>query len=112
MKKLKSIFAIGLLIVFFTSCEKLAVEAAGANCEANRTSVVTFENHSTNHTYTIVWNNSEVATLGPGEKSKPRAYAAGHHTYSFINKSNGKYYCQPSYPNLAQCYSYVFYCDN
>lgn len=108
-----------LIVTFFCAfvflgCSKddLAEIQAGINCDVNHTAVVIFENRSTtNTTYDVIWNNSWVATLRPGEKSKAVAYNVGNHTYVFKKAGTNTNSCQPSYPNLAQCQKYIFWCE-
>lgn len=112
MKKLTLITA---LFFSLLGCKKEDFEEmqAGANCDVNHTAVVKFENRSTSGTsYDVYWNNVRVKNnLMPGEKSKAEAYSAGNQTYVFKIAGTNQLACQAGYPNLAQCQSYTFWCE-
>lgn len=80
-------------------------------CETNNTAEVTFSNFSSNRTYRVVWNNTSVAVLNPGQSTGPHTYAARTHEYVFIDESTGNNACNPASPSLAQCESYQFSCN-
>lgn len=114
MKKIKPIFIIFISLFLMFGCTKEDLEEfqAGANCDVNHTAVVVFENRSTSgKTYDILWNNVKIATLAPGKKTKAEAYSAGTHTYVFRKTGTTINACNPGYPNLAQCSSYTFWCE-
>lgn len=81
-------------------------------CQTNNTATIAFENRSTTGlTYNVVWDGSTITSLTPGSKSQYYPVTAGvTHSLTF-QKSNGAAACTTSSPNLAQCYSYTYYCS-
>jgi len=102
-----------LLLVFcalsLSSCEDDCLLCTP--CESNKTAEVTFSNFSSTKTYRVLWNNTSVAVLGPGQSTEPRTYSARTHEYAFIDENSGDNACNPAFPSLAQCQSYQFSCN-
>lgn len=114
MKFVTIFFSVYLLSFFLIGCSKedLQEYEAGVTCDTNHTAVVVFENRSASgKTYDILWNGVKVATLKPGEKTRAEAYSTGSHTYVFKKSGTTTSVCTPGYPNLAQCSSYTFWCE-
>jgi hypothetical protein len=109
-----------VLAVLGTACEGDKSPAAPtpapapvpvAACVTNNTAAVTFENRSLNSTYTVVWNGSSTATLGPSAKSQTHTEAAGvAHSLIFKYANSVNYACAESKPVLTQCSSITYWC--
>lgn len=137
MKKLKSIFAILVVVVLFTSCtpeppcSRICNNGGKVNsncgcdcpngytgdncqiapipsCSRLHTATVTFRNNSANHTYVIVWDGSVIATVLPGQVSIAFVESAGTHTVKFKIIETG-IYTATSNPNLLECSTQEFY---
>ena len=97
-------------IVVYSSCSKTEDSKP---CKDNNTAIVSFTNRSANKTYTIVWDGSNMTTLGAGVTSGNYTVSAGiQHTLEFKYSNNSTDACTPSTPTLAQCSTINYFCGN
>ena len=83
-------------------------------CKQNNTASVSFHNVSTtNRTYNIVFDGSNLTTVAPGQTSNSYTIAAGtQHSLTFTFTNTGGNACTTSFPTLAQCASSTYSCGS
>lgn len=116
---MKSKLALSMFaIVVLTACSGSKSPVAPApivpvvpECQAHNTATITFGNQSINSTYTIAWDGTIVATLGPGQYSKVFTEAAGvAHLMQFKYSNSNLNACSSSTPTLVQCSTNSYSC--
>jgi hypothetical protein len=83
-------------------------------CKQNNTASISFRNASTtNRTYNIVFDGSNLTTVAPGQTSNSYTIAAGtQHSLTFTFTNTGGNACSTSFPTLAQCASSTYSCGS
>jgi hypothetical protein len=83
-------------------------------CKQNNTASISFHNVSTtNRTYNIVFDGSNLTTVAPGQTSNSYTIAAGtQHSLTFTFTNTGGNACTTSFPTLAQCASSTYSCGS
>jgi hypothetical protein len=94
------------------SSNPLGVTAAA--CQTNNTADVSFQNNSTtSKSYDVIWDGSRVeSNLAPGATSAVHTQAAGSHTLEFHVAGTQTNACSPASPNIAQCSTHTYSCNN
>lgn len=83
-----------------------------ADCDANNTATVKFENKSTSSTtYDVIWDGSKIETLTPGQTSQEHTVNATSHTLTFEVANTNTKACSTAYPNLTECTSNTYSCS-
>ena len=104
-------------LLFFAGCENLTTptdsKSTTPDCEKFNTATITFENKSVNnYTYDVIWDGSRLTTLAPWTKSQAYTVSAGTHTLHFMRSNSNREACTTSWPSLAKCQSYSYWCSN
>jgi len=101
-------------LIFFAGCKELSTPTdPTSDCEKYNTATIKFENKSVNnYTYDVIWDGSRLTTLAPWTTSQTYTVSAGPHTLHFMRSNSSHEACTTSWPSLAQCQSYTYWCSN
>lgn len=81
-------------------------------CQTNNTATVYFQNQATTTSYDVNWDGSKIVfNLAPGATSSTFTVSAGvDHTLTFMRAGTTNAACNTSYPNIAQCTAWHYWC--
>lgn len=81
-------------------------------CQTNNTATVYFQNQATTTSYDVNWDGSKIVfNLAPGATSSTFTVSAGvDHSLTFMRAGTTNAACNTSYPNIAQCAAWHYWC--
>ena len=86
----------------------------GEECDCDGTAEITFRNRSSHSTYDVIWDGSNIGSLGApgtGNSTLTKTVKEGDHTLHFMF-SNGSPACSESSPVIIKCENHEFSCSS